>query len=85
MGCTKATLCFLVEPCVLCLHAGDESELAAKKALAVLSELWRRKIWRDARTVNCIASAVFHKSPRVMAAALKFFLGQESASGGGLG
>lgn len=61
---------------------GDESELAAKKALAVLSELWRRKIWRDARTVNCIASAVFHKSPRVMAAALKFFLGQDSASGG---
>jgi hypothetical protein len=33
---------------------GDESELAAKKALAVLSELWRRRIWRDARTVNCI-------------------------------
>jgi hypothetical protein len=37
---------------------GDESELAAKKALAVLSELWRRKVWRDARTVNCIGECV---------------------------
>jgi hypothetical protein len=27
------------------------------------------------------ASAVFHKSPAVMAAALKFFLGQDAAAG----
>ncbi|WIA17645.1 hypothetical protein OEZ85_014450 [Tetradesmus obliquus] len=60
----------------------DDSELAAKKSLAVLGELWRRHIWRDARTVNCIASAVFHKSPAVMAAALKFFLGQDAAAAG---
>ncbi|KAF6262746.1 SDA1-domain-containing protein [Scenedesmus sp. NREL 46B-D3] len=100
----------------------DDNELAAKKSLAVLSELWRRHIWRDGRTVNCIgcggvvrqegtawmgdafivpvtllqvagelwaawgltarrASAVFHKSPAVMAAALKFFLGQDAAAG----
>lgn len=58
----------------------DDNELAAKKSLAVLSELWRRNIWRDARTVNCIASAVFHKSPAVLAAALKFFLGQDAAA-----
>jgi hypothetical protein len=32
----------------------DDNELAAKKSLAVLSELWRRHIWRDGRTVNCI-------------------------------
>jgi hypothetical protein len=38
--------------------SGDESELAAKKALAVLSELWRRRIWRDARTVNCIGGGL---------------------------
>lgn len=36
----------------------DDSELAAKKSLAVLGELWRRHIWRDARTVNCIGEAL---------------------------
>jgi hypothetical protein len=35
----------------------DDNELAAKKSLAVLSELWRRHIWRDGRTVNCIGGA----------------------------
>jgi protein SDA1 len=34
----------------------DDNELAAKKSLAVLSELWRRHIWRDGRTVNCIGA-----------------------------
>ena len=32
----------------------DDSEMAAKKSLAVLTELWRRHVWRDARTVNVI-------------------------------
>ncbi len=32
----------------------DDNEMAAKKSLAVLTELWRRHVWRDARTVNCI-------------------------------
>lgn len=36
--------------------ADDGSELAAKKSLAVLTELWRRGIWRDARTVNVIGA-----------------------------
>jgi hypothetical protein len=33
---------------------GDDDEAAAKKALAVCTELWRRHVWRDARTVNVI-------------------------------
>ena len=57
----------------------DEHEGTAKKGLAVLTEMWRRHVWRDARTVNVLASAVFHKSPRVMLASLKFFLGQDAA------
>ncbi len=57
----------------------DEHEGIAKRGLAVLIEMWRRHVWRDARTVNVIASAVFHKSPRVMLASLKFFLGQDTA------
>jgi hypothetical protein len=32
--------------------------------------------------LTCAASAVFHKSPAVMAAALKFFLGQDAAAAG---
>ncbi|KAI7837441.1 hypothetical protein COHA_008699 [Chlorella ohadii] len=57
----------------------DEHEGAAKKGLAVLTEMWRRHVWRDARTVNVIAAAALHKSSRVMLAALKFFLGQDAA------
>jgi len=31
--------------------------VAAKKSLAVLTELWRRHVWRDARTVNVIGES----------------------------
>lgn len=33
------------------------SEAAAKRSLGVLGELWRRHVWRDARTVNVIGEA----------------------------
>ena len=55
----------------------DEHEGTAKRGLAVLTEMWRRHVWRDARTVNVIASAALHRNPRIMMAALKFFLGQD--------
>lgn len=58
----------------------DENESAAKRGLAVLTEMWRRHVWRDARTVNVIASAAFHKSSRVLLAVMKFFLGQDRDS-----
>jgi protein SDA1 len=35
---------------------GAEGEASAKPALAVLTELWRRQVWRDARTVNVIGA-----------------------------
>ena len=35
---------------------GAEGEAGAKPALAVLTELWRRQVWRDARTVNVIGA-----------------------------
>jgi protein SDA1 len=58
----------------------DENEAAAKKALAVLTELYRRNIWNDARTVNLVADATKHKSPKILVASLKFFLGQDEAA-----
>jgi protein SDA1 len=53
----------------------------AKRSLGVLTELWRRHIWRDVRTVNVIAQATLHPSPLIMLAALKFFLGQDAKDG----
>ena len=35
---------------------GAEGEAGAKPALAVLTELWRRQVWRDPRTVNVIGA-----------------------------
>jgi hypothetical protein len=34
----------------------DDDEASAKKALAVCTELWRRGVWRDSRTVNVIGA-----------------------------
>ena len=35
----------------------DAHEGAAKQSLTVLIELWRRQVWRDARTVNVIGDS----------------------------
>ncbi|CAG9463549.1 unnamed protein product [Pedinophyceae sp. YPF-701] len=58
----------------------DDNEAAAKKALAILTELYRRNVWRDAHTVNVIGSACHHRSSKVMLAALRFFLGLDQAA-----
>ena len=58
----------------------DENETVAKRALAVLTELYRRNVWGDARTVNLVADATKHKSPKILVAALKFFSGQDEAA-----
>lgn len=55
----------------------EDTTIAARKTIYILSELYRRKIWTDARTVNVIASACKSSSTRVMIAALNFFLGIE--------
>ena len=36
----------------------NENESAAMRSLAVLTELYRRHVWRDARTVNVIGEHV---------------------------
>lgn len=35
----------------------DEHSIAAKRSLEAMVELYRRRVWTDARTVNVIASA----------------------------
>lgn len=65
---------------MLYTHMQGHHEASVKRGLSVCTELWRRQIWRDARTVNVIAAATQHQSIVVMLAALKFFLGQDLAA-----
>ncbi|KAH9569047.1 hypothetical protein CY35_03G112000 [Sphagnum magellanicum] len=58
----------------------DENDVKAKRALVVLAELNRRKVWVDERTANAICNACFHKVPRIMIAALRFLLGYDQAA-----
>lgn len=56
----------------------EDTTVAARKSVYIMSELYRRKVWVDPRTVNVIASACSSESTRVMVAGLKFFLGIET-------
>lgn len=62
---------------ILFLMLQAEDELRAKRALTVLCDLHRRRVWFDDRTANAICTACFHTSPRIMIAALLFLLGYE--------
>lgn len=55
----------------------DDESVTARKTVGILAELYRRRIWTDARTVNVIGSACANKATRVMVAAINFFLGIE--------
>jgi protein SDA1 len=58
------------------LVQGDD-EVQSKRALIVLAELYRRKVWIDERTANVICTACLHKSSRIMIASLRFLLGHD--------
>ncbi|KAI3996746.1 hypothetical protein MKX01_041046 [Papaver californicum] len=55
----------------------EEDETKAKRALIVLCDLHRRRVWFDETTANAICTACFHPSSRIMNAALSFLLGFE--------
>ncbi|KAI3946158.1 hypothetical protein MKW92_049971 [Papaver armeniacum] len=55
----------------------EEDEAKAKRALIVLCDLHRRRVWFDERTANAICTACFHPSSKIMNAALSFLLGFE--------
>lgn len=52
----------------------DPQEMAAKKTLQVMVELYKKKIWNDENTVNVIAEAALQKSSKLCMLACKFFL-----------
>lgn len=56
----------------------DSNPKAAKMSLDIMTELYKKNIWNDAKTVNVIGSVgCFSKTTKVMVAALKFFLGTD--------
>ena len=55
----------------------DSHVTAAKTSLDVMTELYRKGVWRDERTVNVIATACFSSVTKIMVAAVKFFLGKD--------
>ncbi|KAK7086656.1 Protein SDA1 [Halocaridina rubra] len=56
--------------------------VAAKTALNVMMDLYRKRIWNDAKTVNIITTACFHKVTKIMVTALKFFIGKDEEEEG---
>lgn len=58
---------------------GDSHSPIAYRCVEILSRLYRKKIWVDARTVNILSLACFHTEQKVYLGAVNFFLGIESA------
>lgn len=58
---------------------GDTNSTIAYRCVEILSRLYRKKIWTDARSVNILALACFHSEQKVYLGAINFFLGIESA------
>ena len=56
----------------------DPSEVLVKRGLRVLVDLFRKRIWRDAKCANMIASVCFHRSVSVAIIGAKFILDSES-------
>lgn len=57
----------------------DTSTTAARKSLDVLIELFRRRIWTDARTVNAIAAGCQADSSKLVVPACRFLCGELDA------
>ncbi|KIY50176.1 SDA1-domain-containing protein [Fistulina hepatica ATCC 64428] len=54
-------------------HAGDE----AMWAVILSKELWKKRIWNDAKTVSIVALGCFHPVIKVQSASIHFFLGDD--------
>jgi len=55
----------------------DATKFATKRAVDMVAELYRRKVWTDERTIAIMATAVESRIPSVAAAAMRFFLNIE--------
>ena len=53
----------------------NRSKSEALWAVRLAAELWRKTIWRDAKTVQIISEGCFHPHPKVQSSCIRFFLG----------
>lgn len=60
----------------------EPNEVLVKRSLIVLIDLFRKRIWHDARTANVIGSCLFHDAPSVALISAKFLLDSESKAAG---
>ena len=56
----------------------QDSDIAAKKSLDIMIQLYKKQVWNDAKTANIIAEATFSKVQKVASTALGFFLNKDS-------
>lgn len=57
--------------------SNDQQEVAAKMALDIMIELYKKNIWRNKEPVNQIAQACLSRSTKILVTALQFFLGTD--------
>ena len=74
-GLLKQTNTASTDPTAAAARTPSTDGTTAKKALDVMVDLYRRRVWTDDKTVNVIVAACFHSNVRVMVTALRFFLG----------
>ena len=63
---------------VCAVLSSQAREPSAKRALDLLVDLYRRRIWTDERCVNAIAQACLSKCTKIAVKAMHFFLGIET-------
>lgn len=52
----------------------DSTKIAARKSLEVMIELFNTGVWREAKTVNVISTAIFSNDTKMVLAVINFFL-----------
>lgn len=57
--------------------SNDQQEVAAKMALDIMTELYKKNVWRNKELVNQIAQACLSRSSKILVTALQFFLGTD--------
>ncbi|KAH9817815.1 SDA1-domain-containing protein [Melampsora americana] len=63
--------------------AANGSRREALWAVKLATELWRKGIWDDSKTIRILSDACFHSNTKVQSAAIHFFL-SDSGAGDGL-
>ena len=58
----------------------DNNLMAARMSLRVMTTLYRKQIWCDAKTVNVVATAILSKHVKLCMTGIRFFLGVDAAA-----